>query len=47
MLDRWTINVYSNYNNYKDWDFSIIAVVRFYNVTNTAHNMRLYHFLYE
>jgi hypothetical protein len=47
MLDRWTINVYSNYNNYKDWDFSIIAVVRFYNATNTAQNMKLYHFLYE
>ena len=47
MLDEEILNLYSNYNNDKSWDFSIIAVIKFYNVNNTAKNMRLCHFLYE
>jgi hypothetical protein len=47
MLDEEILNLYSNYNNYNSWYFSIIAVIKFYNVNNTAKNMRLYHFLYE
>ena len=47
MLDEEILNLYSTYNNDKSWDFSIIAVIKFYNVNNTAKNMRLCHFLYE
>ena len=47
MIDEWILSVYSTYNDHKGWQVSITAIVKFYNVRNRAHNMRLYHFLYE
>jgi len=47
MIDEWILSVYSTYNDHKGWQVSITAIVKFYNVRNKAHNMRLYHFLYE